>query len=155
MYTQLWCHIRDKRKAVNVTIYLLCARHLKIFFGWFPQMPYKVHSISVSKKLNNLLKITKLKISRMVFVFPNIFNLLCHTISQARENIILNIGRRKQWYGLDLFWRTNTELPGSIYLRSFSFFKVQLIFDFMPLKFFSVGFSWYVLSTFWEGRPVS
>ena len=33
MQLQLWCHIRDKRKAVNVTIHLLCARNVKVFFG--------------------------------------------------------------------------------------------------------------------------
>lgn len=46
---------------------------------------YKVKSsIFISEKLNNLSKITQQKLSKTVFVFQSIFNLLFHPISQAK-----------------------------------------------------------------------
>ena len=52
-------------------------------------MPYKVNRrIPILEKLNNLPKITKLKICRIVFVFQNTFTSLFHGISQANENVI-------------------------------------------------------------------
>ena len=81
--------MRERRKAVNVTTHLLYARNLKIFFALYPQMPYKVNRrIPILEKLNNLPKITKLKICRIVFVFQNTFTSLFHGISQANENVI-------------------------------------------------------------------
>ena len=88
---QSWCHMRERRKAVNVTKQLLCTKKwLKIVkyiaFGWCPQMPYKVNpSIPILEKLNNL---SKPQMCRRVSVFQNIFSSLFHAISQAKEKVI-------------------------------------------------------------------